>query len=63
MVVAANGRRSTAPEWLTDVGVQLPDEAVEDTGIVYYSRFFRLTQCKEAMEGCPVEAIGNNGND
>ncbi len=19
-------------------------------------------QCKEAMEGCPVEAIGNNGN-
>ncbi len=20
------------------------------------------TQCKEAMEGCPVEAIGNDGN-
>lgn len=20
------------------------------------------TQCKEAMESCPVEAIGNNGN-
>jgi ferredoxin len=20
------------------------------------------TQCKEAMEGCPVEAIGNNGD-
>ncbi|GIR38238.1 MAG: hypothetical protein CM15mP49_36230 [Actinomycetota bacterium] len=38
-IIAANGRRSNAPEWLRDVGIEVPDEVVEDTGIIYYSRF------------------------
>ena len=41
-VIAANGRRSTAPEWLKDVGISIPQEEVEDTGIIYYSRFYQL---------------------
>ena len=35
LVVAANGRRSTVPDWLAEIGVTMPDEEVEDTGIVY----------------------------
>jgi 2-polyprenyl-6-methoxyphenol hydroxylase-like FAD-dependent oxidoreductase len=42
LVVAANGRRSTVPDWLAEIGVTMPDEEVEDTGIVYASRFFEL---------------------
>ena len=41
-VVVANGRRSTLPEWLADIGVGPVPEEVEDTGIVYASRFYRL---------------------
>jgi 2-polyprenyl-6-methoxyphenol hydroxylase-like FAD-dependent oxidoreductase len=41
LVVVAGGRRSALPEWLAQVGVQLPEEE-EDTGIVYLTRFFRL---------------------
>ena len=41
LVIAANGRRSQAPEWLKAIGIDVPEE-VEDTGIVYYSRFFRV---------------------
>ena len=43
-VVAANGRRSKAPQWLSDAGIDVPDEVVEDTGIIYYSRFYRLPE-------------------
>ncbi len=42
LVIAANGRRSTVPEWITDAGGRAAPEAVEDTGIVYFSRFYRL---------------------
>ncbi len=41
MVVAALGRRSAVPTWLGEIGVH-PDEQVEDTGIIYLSRFYRL---------------------
>lgn len=41
VVVDAAGRRSPLPRLLTPLGVELPEQ-VEDTGIVYYSRFFRL---------------------
>jgi 2-polyprenyl-6-methoxyphenol hydroxylase-like FAD-dependent oxidoreductase len=50
IVVAANGRRSQAPKWLKAVGVQLPEE-VENTGIIYYSRFFRLPEGPELPFG------------
>ena len=41
VVVDAAGRRSPLPRLLEPLGVELPEQ-VEDTGIVYYSRFFRL---------------------
>ena len=42
LTVIAGGRRSTAPEWFEAMGCAPIDEVVEDTGIVYYSRFYRL---------------------
>jgi len=41
-VVASGGRRSVVPEWLAEIGAPHVPEHVEDTGIVYYSRFYRL---------------------
>ena len=43
MVVVANGRRSNLPAWLAAIEVELPEEE-EDTGIVYFSRFYELRQ-------------------
>ncbi len=42
LVVAANGRRSAVAEWLAAIGARPVAETVEDTGIVYASRFYRL---------------------
>jgi 2-polyprenyl-6-methoxyphenol hydroxylase-like FAD-dependent oxidoreductase len=42
LVVAANGRRSAVAEWLAQIGAREVTETVEDTGIVYASRFYRL---------------------
>lgn len=42
LVVAANGRRSTLPAWLEEAGLGPMPEEEEDTGIVYWSRFYRL---------------------
>ena len=42
LVVVAAGRRAALPDWLGELGVELPDEEIEDTGIVYFSRFYRL---------------------
>ncbi len=42
LVVAANGRRSATAEWLAEIGAREVTETVEDTGIVYASRFYRL---------------------
>jgi 2-polyprenyl-6-methoxyphenol hydroxylase-like FAD-dependent oxidoreductase len=44
LVVVAAGRRSTLPEWLHDIGCSPIEEAVDDTGIVYFSRFYRLLE-------------------
>jgi 2-polyprenyl-6-methoxyphenol hydroxylase-like FAD-dependent oxidoreductase len=42
LVVAANGRRSAVADWLAEIGGRPVTETVEDTGIVYASRFYRL---------------------
>jgi 2-polyprenyl-6-methoxyphenol hydroxylase-like FAD-dependent oxidoreductase len=42
LVVAASGRRGSAPEWLEAIGAPPIVEEAEDTGIVYFSRFYRL---------------------
>ena len=51
LTVVANGRRSAAPDWLADIGAAIVEEEVEDTGIVYFSRFYRLNP--DAVVGIP----------
>lgn len=46
-LVVAGGRRSVFPEWLSAVGAPGVPEEVEDTGIVYFSRFYRLNDGAE----------------
>jgi flavin-dependent dehydrogenase len=57
MVVAALGRRSAVPAWLAELDVH-PGEEVEDTGIIYLSRFYRLRDDVE-----PPSAEGTIGGD
>lgn len=40
----AAGRRSALSDWLAAVGSQPVAEEVDDTGIVYFSRFYRLNE-------------------
>ena len=42
LVVDAGGRLSPVPQWLDRIGRSIPEPEVEDTGIVYFSRFYRL---------------------
>jgi len=42
LVVDALGRRSPMPGWVTALGAPAPAERSEDTGIFYYTRFYRL---------------------
>ncbi|MGH7896112.1 MAG: NAD(P)/FAD-dependent oxidoreductase, partial [Candidatus Binatia bacterium] len=42
LVVDASGRRSRAVEWLEALGVPRPREKSSDSGILYYTRFYRL---------------------
>ncbi len=42
LVIAAGGRRSAVPEWLAGIGASEVHEQIDDTGIVYFSRFYRL---------------------
>ena len=42
IVVDATGRHSRAPEWLTLLGAPPPHERSAETGIFYYTRFYRL---------------------
>ena len=41
LVVDAMGRRSPLPGWLTAIGALPLHEEIEDSGFIYYSRFFR----------------------
>ena len=42
LVVDASGRTTQVPKWLAEAGAPVPEPAVQDCGIVYYSRHFRL---------------------
>lgn len=42
LTVVAAGRRSALSEWLAAIGAPSVAEEVDDTGIVYFSRFYRL---------------------
>ena len=41
LIIDAMGRRSNLPNWLEAVGARRPTEEAEDSGFVYYTRFFR----------------------
>jgi len=43
LVVDAMGRRSKLPDWLEVAGARRPREEAEDSGFIYYTRFFRST--------------------
>lgn len=58
LTVVATGRRSALREWLTELGTAVLREEVDETGIVYLSRFYRL---RENAESPPrVGAIGGD---
>jgi 2-polyprenyl-6-methoxyphenol hydroxylase-like FAD-dependent oxidoreductase len=42
LVVDAMGRSSKLPRWLRDVGINEVHEEAEDSGFLYYTRFFRI---------------------
>jgi 2-polyprenyl-6-methoxyphenol hydroxylase-like FAD-dependent oxidoreductase len=42
LTVVAAGRRSALSDWLVAIGVPAIEEEMDDTGIVYLSRFYRL---------------------
>ena len=43
LVIDASGRRSRAGEWLAAIGATAPRERSVETGIFYFTRFYRLT--------------------
>lgn len=42
IVVDASGRHSKAPAWLEAIGAGAPPEELEQSGVVYYTRFYRF---------------------
>lgn len=42
LIIDASGRRSAAPAWLAAIGAGQPEEKLERSGVVYYTRFYRL---------------------
>ena len=43
LIIDATGRRSKLPNWLEAIGARRPIEEAEDSGFLYYTRFFRST--------------------
>lgn len=44
LVIDATGRRSKLPDWLEAVGARRPIEETEESGFIYYTRFFRAME-------------------
>jgi 2-polyprenyl-6-methoxyphenol hydroxylase-like FAD-dependent oxidoreductase len=61
IVVDASGRRSHAPEWLAALGVPAPWERSVDTGIFYYTRFYRHGRRGRALRGTAGFIAGDLG--
>jgi 2-polyprenyl-6-methoxyphenol hydroxylase-like FAD-dependent oxidoreductase len=59
LVVDATGRRSQLPRWLGDAGLPALQEQSEDSGFIYYTRFFRSRDgSKPALFGPALAPIG-----
>lgn len=52
--VVAAGRRSALSDWLNEIGVAAVPEVVDETGIVYLSRFYRLRDGLSRPPGGPI---------
>jgi 2-polyprenyl-6-methoxyphenol hydroxylase-like FAD-dependent oxidoreductase len=51
IVIDATGRRSRAPQWLAALGAARPRERSTETGIFYYTRFYRLLRGRPPVGG------------
>lgn len=60
LVVDAGGRRSPLPRWLASIGAGPVPESVEDTGIIYSSRFYRVHPDEEDPASGPL-LVGDLG--
>jgi 2-polyprenyl-6-methoxyphenol hydroxylase-like FAD-dependent oxidoreductase len=60
LVVDALGRRSPVPGWLPTLGAPAPRERSEETGIFYYTRFYRLRRGR-APKGATGLVAGDLG--
>jgi 2-polyprenyl-6-methoxyphenol hydroxylase-like FAD-dependent oxidoreductase len=60
LVVDATGRRSRAPQWLAALGADPPRESSFETGIFYYTRFYRVRRGR-APRGTAGLAAGDLG--
>jgi 2-polyprenyl-6-methoxyphenol hydroxylase-like FAD-dependent oxidoreductase len=59
LVVDAMGRRSPLPRWCSDADVAPMHEQSEDSGFIYYTRFFRSTDgSTPQLEGPALAPIG-----
>jgi 2-polyprenyl-6-methoxyphenol hydroxylase-like FAD-dependent oxidoreductase len=59
LVVDASGRSSQTPRWLSDAGIGPVHEESEDSGFIYYTRFFRSADgSTPQMFGPALAAIG-----
>ena len=52
LVVDAMGRGSQLPRWLRDAGLTSPHEESEDSGFIYYTRFFK------SADGSTPQVVG-----
>jgi 2-polyprenyl-6-methoxyphenol hydroxylase-like FAD-dependent oxidoreductase len=54
LVVDAMGRRSQLPSWLEEAGAGPIHEEVEDSGFIYYSRYFRSRNGERPQYAAPL---------
>jgi 2-polyprenyl-6-methoxyphenol hydroxylase-like FAD-dependent oxidoreductase len=60
MVIDATGRRSPFPAWLRALRIAIEEET-EPTGIIYYTRFYRLRQNSTEPERTDHSSMGDLG--
>jgi 2-polyprenyl-6-methoxyphenol hydroxylase-like FAD-dependent oxidoreductase len=57
LVIDARGPRSTSDPWLEAIGAQPVPEELHESGIVYFSRFYRLVGGPEARPAANMAAV------
>src|SRR6266481_4063763 len=61
LIIDATGRASKLPDWLAAIGARRPIEEAEDSGFIYYSRFFRaenrVRSVGEQCRGLHTQAV------